>query len=80
MSHETGLKLTLSFCGDCGSALCKTADADEFRGLKIVFAGTLDGAGEGGGVETKPDGELWVKYRVPWLQEIKGAQQFQGFA
>lgn len=72
--------MTVRFCGDCGSALYKTAAAEEFKGLRIVMAGTLDGVGEGGGVETKPDGELWVKYRVPWLQEIKGAQQFQGFA
>ena len=72
------MELELFFCGDCGSALCKNAHAEAFKGLKIVFAGTLD---DGEALEmAKPAGELWVKYRASWLDEIKGAGQMQGFS
>ena len=71
------MELKLFFCGDCGGALCKEAHAEAFRGLKIVFAGTLD---DKDAMEmAKPGGELWVKYRASWLDEVKGAGQMQAF-
>ncbi len=72
------MEIKLSFCGDCGSPLCKEADAEAFRGLTIVFGGTLDGEGAMDGV--KPGGELWVKYRASWVGEVEGAGQMQGFS
>lgn len=82
--HETGLDITFYGCAKCPSTLYKRAPAG-FPGVLIVLAGTLDGgAGEAraaGGLEGfgSPQVELWVKYRLPWLQEVKGAKQCQGF-
>jgi hypothetical protein len=71
------MDIKLSFCGDCGSPLCKEADAEAFKGLKIVFGGTLDG--QQALDEVKPAGELWVKYRASWLTALEDAGQMQGF-
>ena len=40
------MMLTLSFCGDCGSTLWKTATAEPLQGLIIVEIGTLDDLAE----------------------------------
>jgi hypothetical protein len=71
------MNIKLSFCSDCGSPLCKEADADAFKGLKIAFGGTLDD--QGALDKVKPGGELWVKYRASWLSEVQGAGQMQAF-
>ena len=77
-THETGMQLKLYSCGDCCSTLCKEAHADAFKGLTIVFAGTLD---EQDALDkVKPGGELWVKYRASWLNEVQGAGQMQTFS
>jgi hypothetical protein len=76
-THETGMPLHIRACPDCGCATGKVADADAYRGLYILFAGTLDD--QDGLATAAPDAELWVKYRPEWLPEIKGAQQCQTF-
>jgi hypothetical protein len=87
--HEAGIPLTVSFCANCSSACWKTAEGG-WPGVVIVFAGTLDGDGQKGGVgDINPDAELWVKHRVPWLKGLgsedvngddkRGVTQFQGF-
>jgi len=73
-THEVGIELTVSFCGRCGTNCFKTSNG--FEGLVIVFAGTLDG---GGLEQLKPQAELWNKYRVSWLPELKGTMQADGF-
>jgi hypothetical protein len=78
VTHETGMKITLSFCGDCGNTLCKQADAEAFQGHTIVCAGTLDD--DDHLKIAQPMGELWVKYRASWLPEIAGAKQYQEFS
>ena len=75
-THEVGMKMRFYSCDSCPSTLYKTADG--FPGLKIVFAGTLDGE-DSIAKEGKPEGELWVKHRVPWLSPIEDCQQFEGF-
>lgn len=73
VTHEIGISMTVSFCSNCGSALCKEADAEEFRGLAIVFAGTVDNADAL--LEQPPNMELWTKYRLPYVEPIKAAKQ-----
>ena len=64
--HETGIPLTVSFCGDCGTSLWKTGAP--WPDIHIVFAGALD---EKDALEkAKPDAELWIKYRSDWVKEI----------
>lgn len=73
-------------CSKCPSTLYKRAP-DGFPGSLIVLAGSLDGNGEGekpraeDGLEGfgTPQVELWVKHRLPWLPEVKGAKQCQEF-
>lgn len=76
--HEAGVELEISFCGDCGSSLYKEMLAPSHKGLKIVFAGTLDN-GSQALEKVKPEGEIWVKYRVSWVQPVDGAAQMQAF-
>lgn len=76
-THETGIQLKLYFCGDCGTTLSKESDADAFKGLMIAFGGTLDD--QNLLEKVKPGGELWVKYRASWLNEVQGAAQMQAF-
>jgi hypothetical protein len=55
-----------SFCPLCGSRLFIVAeDAVELQ------LGSLDDAP----FELRPEAELWVKRREPWLHEIEGASQ-----
>jgi len=74
--HEIGMKMQFHGCDSCPSNVFKTADG--FPGMKIILAGTLDGK-EDIATEGKPTGELWVKYRVPWLGALEGCQQFEEF-
>lgn len=82
--HETGMGINFFGCAKCPSTLYKKAP-DGFPGVLVVFAGCLDG-GEGdlrakGGAEElgDPEAELWVKHRLPWVTELKGAKQCQEF-
>ena len=78
--HETGLPMSLRFCPGCGSAMFKTADADGFRGLAMVFAGTLDKEILGDDMgSVKPDMEIWTTLRAGWVPEIEGVKQWEGF-
>jgi hypothetical protein len=57
-----------SFCSRCGSRLFMVEeDAVE------VCLGTLDKAPFG----LRPQAEIWIKRREPWLHEIEGASQHQ---
>jgi hypothetical protein len=73
------MTLTTHFCSNCGTCLYKEADSEQFKGTVIIQAGTLNK----GGMElddVKPAAELWVKQRVPWLEDMKGVAQLQEFA
>lgn len=55
-----------SFCPRCGSRLVSIEeDAVEVR------LGSLDDAP----FELRPEAEIWVKRREPWLHEVEGASQ-----
>lgn len=69
--------MTVTFCGECGSALSKEADAEAFKGKVIVFAGCLDGPEALQGLN--PEAEMWTKYRVGWRGELEGRRQCVGF-
>lgn len=75
--HENGMTLHTFFCDKCSSPIWRTADgtevAEQFKGLRAVFIGTLDDLEELNGL--KPDKELWTKRRAAWLGEVKGAVQ-----
>jgi hypothetical protein len=57
-----------SFCPRCGSSLF-TLDPE---GAEIRL-GSLDDAPFG----LRPEAEIWIKRREPWMQEIEGASQHQ---
>jgi hypothetical protein len=71
------MNLTYCFCGTCGCLLTKTADADAFKGVVLVVAGSLDD--EGGVAAAEPGAEFYVKNRAPWLPELNGKQQAKEF-
>jgi hypothetical protein len=80
-------RFTTSFCGECGTTICKTSDElPEMKGLVNVFGGTLD-ADEGTEEErekmfaklTKPTWELLDgKYRVGWLEGLRVGSEGAG--
>lgn len=71
--------MTVSFCSTCGTAICKEGDADNLRGIKIVFAGTLDDAD--GLLTEAPQSELWTKYKLDWVGGVRGdmVKRFEEF-
>ncbi|KAK9320973.1 Mss4-like protein [Lipomyces orientalis] len=76
--HESGMLLTVCFCPNCGTSIYKTADSEQFKGLIILQAGTLD---SGLAIDMKkPNAEFWTKYRTSWLEEFNGLEQYTGFA
>ncbi|PMD46988.1 hypothetical protein L207DRAFT_477886 [Hyaloscypha variabilis F] len=80
LPHPSGMTLTLHWCENCGTKIYKEGDAEAFKGIAIVQAGTLD-EGEGGLEigEVKVGVELYVKDRVGWLGEREGTAQCQTF-
>lgn len=82
--HETGIHITFYFCKTCGTKIYKKSDdSEDFKGVYIVQAGTLDkgdAEGELGINEVGPRAELWVKNRVGWLNNLEGVRQAQEFS
>jgi hypothetical protein len=71
VAHESGLQVTVYFCGDCGCHIYKTGDRQGFKGVAVIQVGTLD---EPESLrKAKPDMELWTKYRASWLPQFEGA-------
>lgn len=72
-THESGMKLTVNFCDNCGSTIYKIADHELFRGNAVVQAGALD---DPQGLEqAKPELEVYTKYRAPWLPNLDWAMK-----
>lgn len=71
------MDLTIYFCGNCGSAIYKTATKETFRGQIVLMVGTMN---DGDGIEkAAPAREFYVKYRGGWVQPVIGAAQDQEF-
>ena len=80
VTHESGLEFTYKFCQKCATKIYKMND-EAFKGIFVVQAGTLDdGTGGIGLGDMKPAAEMYVKYRVGWLEGMKGLEQAQEFA
>jgi hypothetical protein len=73
-AHEVELKLTLSFCEQCGTTCFKTAD--NMEDVVTVLAGTLGGEGF---AQATPEAELRNKHTAGRLPELKRAMQMDGF-
>jgi hypothetical protein len=75
--HENGMTLATFFCDNCSSPIWRTAEgteaAEQFKGLRAVFIGTLDDPEELN--RLKPEKELWTKRRTAWRGEVEGAVQ-----
>lgn len=82
LKHPSGMMLSYHFCETCGTKIYKEGDADAFKGIFIVQAGTLDNpVGEEMDIkDAKIGAELWVSERVAWLGELPGAVQCQQFS
>ncbi len=57
------------FCARCGSRVLNPPDPGDR--LVEIRLGTLDDAP----FDLKPEAELWVKRREPWLEQVAGASQ-----
>jgi hypothetical protein len=83
--HETGIPITIYFCGNCATTLYKHGGSEKFKDFFVVQAGTIDpqkeenGEKKGLDVET-PDAEYWTDCRAAWLGEVEGMKQFAAFA
>ncbi|RHZ53848.1 uncharacterized protein CDV56_107558 [Aspergillus thermomutatus] len=76
-THESGMHLTLRFCGTCGCPLYKTADRQEVEGGVIILAGTLDDPRALD--DAKPEAEFFVKDRASWWPALADAKQLPEF-
>ncbi|KIW30702.1 uncharacterized protein PV07_02410 [Cladophialophora immunda] len=77
-TQDSGMTLTYSFCANCGCVINKVGDAEGFRGVVLIVAGSLDDAS---GVETaEPGVEFYVSRRASWLPALDGKGQLQEFA
>ncbi|KAK5992636.1 hypothetical protein PT974_06051 [Cladobotryum mycophilum] len=75
--HESGMNVTIFFCGNCSSTLYKQADSDMLLPFSVLMAGTLD---EPDKAELmKPQVELNCKDRMSWLAPVTGAQSRHEF-
>ncbi|GKZ50083.1 hypothetical protein AbraIFM66951_002930 [Aspergillus brasiliensis] len=71
-THESGMTLTVFFCPNCGSTLWKEATGENFKGLKVVQAGTLADASK---LNEGVDVEFYTSTRAPWLMPQKDVAQ-----
>jgi hypothetical protein len=76
--QDSGMTLTYSFCVNCGNTVTKTGDADAFRGVTLIVAGSLD---DDSGVENAEPGiEFYVSRRASWLPALAGKAQMKEFS
>ena len=73
------MTLTYSFCGNCGVTLSKVGDAEAFKGVVIVQAGTMNEGEDFEGMAA-PEVELYTKERVGWLPALEGRGQMREFS
>jgi hypothetical protein len=74
---DDGFEFSVLFCPDCGSAIYVEAHIPAFEGSVIIQTGTLDEPVQM--LLDTPGVELNVKHRMPWVGEVDGAEQRQGY-
>jgi hypothetical protein len=76
--QDSGMTLTYSFCGTCGCTVSKVGDAEAFKDIVIVQAGSLDEVSAFDGMA--PQAELWTSRRAAWLPAMDGKGQMKEFS
>ncbi|KAJ9605638.1 hypothetical protein H2200_009487 [Cladophialophora chaetospira] len=77
-TQDSGMTLTYSFCENCGCVINKIGDAEAFRGVTLIVAGSLDD--ESGVGDAEPGVEFYVSKRASWLPELVGKGQMKEFS
>ncbi|MGI9323849.1 MAG: GFA family protein [Pseudomonadales bacterium] len=68
---ETGNRLTMWFCSNCGSALyCQNSARPR---INTVFVGTLDQP-----EAVQVSAHIWLKHKLPWFNVPSGHRSFDG--
>ena len=74
--QESGAEIGYRFCSDCGSTLMKESEAESFKIVYMIQAGTVD---DHELVKHKPDVELWTCRKAEWLPVLIGVEQKSEF-
>ncbi|KAH8896837.1 DUF636 domain protein, partial [Thozetella sp. PMI_491] len=79
--QEIGVEIGYRFCSECSAVLLKESEADAFKPVYMIQAGSIDkeAVTPKGIVGQTPDVELWTSRKVEWLTPVQGAQQKMQF-
>src|ERR1700761_9128087 len=72
---DDGFEFSILFCPDCGSSIYAEPHIEGWKDAIIIQAGTFDDVT----VEQRPAVELNTKHRMPWITEVEGAEQKDGY-
>ncbi|OAL17444.1 hypothetical protein AYO22_11667 [Fonsecaea multimorphosa] len=67
-TQDSGMILTYSFCANCGCVINKVGDAEGFRGVVLIVAGSLD---DTSGVETAEPGVEFYSAGITYEELIE---------
>jgi len=74
--QELDGEFTTYFCPKCATKIYMTPMArDDYTDTALIGAGTL--SPDDFAALNKPDTEIFTKYRVDWLHELEGTDQFK---
>ncbi|KAJ9130359.1 hypothetical protein NKR23_g12239 [Pleurostoma richardsiae] len=71
-TQESGVEVGYRFCPDCGTTLIKESEAEMFKSVYMVQAGTIDSHDL---IKEKPTVELWTCHRAEWIQPTPEVEQ-----
>jgi hypothetical protein len=77
-TQDSGMTLAYSFCDHCGCVTNKAGDAEAFRGVVLILAGSLDD--KYGVNDAEPGVEFYVSKRASWLPALAGKGQMHEFS
>jgi hypothetical protein len=77
-TQDSGMTLTYSFCDHCGCVISKIGDAEAFKGVVLIVAGSLDDKYNIDDAE--PGVEFYVSKRASWLPALEGKGQMKEFS
>jgi hypothetical protein len=70
--------LTYTFCAHCGCVISKIGDAEAFKGVVLIVAGSLDD--ESSVDDAEPGIEFYASKRASWLPALEGKGQCREFS